>query len=97
MSEPFDHAAERQRQREYAALERESLAAKLDLLKAKGVSRFVDPGGGSIEFFPQQSAEEPSKPEIDADLCRCGHPSYQHVQGLCAMGCKEEKCAGPAT
>jgi hypothetical protein len=71
-----------------------ALAELIDMLRAKGVRRFK---AADLELeLDAPTAASDSKPEVDPDLCRCGHPSYMHVNGLCAQGCDVEACAPPA-
>lgn len=63
-----------------------------DMLRAKGV-KSIDVGGCRMELEPIQAKAEPSKPQVDHDLCDCKCPEYAHVNGLCVNGCEPSKCA----
>lgn len=65
------------------------------VLRAQGV-RVYQAGDVRLELEPH-GTPEPTKTEAqDPDVCRCGHPTYAHVNGLCTMGCDVELCAPPA-
>lgn len=71
------------------------LEALCVVLRAQGV-RVYQSGDVRLELEPH-GTPEPTKPETqDPDVCRCGHPTYAHVNGLCTMGCDVELCAPPA-
>lgn len=67
-----------------------------DMLRAKGVTNF-EGGGIKLEFGApvDTTPHKEAAPAVDLDLCKCGHASYQHVNGLCIVGCTVETCAGP--
>lgn len=72
----------------------------LDLLRLKGVKAYKGPSpDGAIEVELGLSVDniEDAKPGtvVDPDACRCGHPPYAHMNGLCVQGCSVEMCAGP--
>jgi hypothetical protein len=75
------------------------LAELCDLLRSKGVRRYVGQFNSSVcelEFFP---AEPPplkdGPPKKDAEACNCGHPLHHHNNSLCLIGCTPDKCLGP--
>lgn len=71
------------------------LTAAIDMLRARGVSKYTDVAGGGfeLEFFPPQPAElKPEAPQLDTK-CKCGHAPYEHNAGLCILGCDPTKCA----
>jgi len=66
-----------------------------DVLRARGVSKWID-DGKTIEFFPSvDSVPANASQSVDPEMCRCGHPEYHHVNGLCTAGCDAEKCLPP--
>ena len=79
------------------------LAALLDLLKAKGVTRFEGCYGEKSRLVklemsaPIDKAPPDARPGVDPDLCRCGHSNAEHTNGLCLAGCDAESCAPPET
>lgn len=74
------------------------VAALLDLLKVKGVTRFTG-NGVCVEFSPAQlpaasaTATDDKDEQADPDTCRCGHSLTEHSSGLCLHACGVEKCA----
>lgn len=76
------------------------LSKFLDLLRAKGVKVFEGaPWSGAIFVKVELGSIEPeemkSGPTVDPEACRCGHPHFAHVNGLCTAGCEIEQCAPP--
>ncbi len=84
------------------------LAALLDLLSAKGVTHYVGPLTANALSPTVNLYLRPTTPvaagvvtaekeddEPDADLCRCGHALYTHINGLCGDGCDVERCVPP--
>lgn len=80
------------------------LAALLEALKASGVKSFKGELGShpvSIEFWPPKDHMVLASPAIEAlpkllepEVCRCGHLTAEHTDGLCLMACDEEICLG---
>lgn len=87
------------------------LAALLDLLKSKGVSRarlepWNYPPGKEIAYCgvidvtfaaPIDKAPPEEKSGKSPDDCRCGHAHAEHTNGLCIAGCEVEACAPEET
>ena len=83
------------------------LSALLDLLRAKGVTRFEgalvlpeDPTTRIVVDFgpldaPAKPDEKDDSPITDVETCRCGHALYAHINGLCGEGCDVTLCAPP--
>jgi len=77
------------------------LAALLDLLKDKGVTRFEGCYGEKSRLVklemlpPPDKAPREERAGADPDVCRCGHSLAEHNAGLCLAGCEVEKCAPP--
>lgn len=70
----------------------------VDQLRARGVRRYRT---SELEL-ELGATESPSPPEmkpnaVPPDACKCGHPEYAHVNGLCVHGCDVEKCAPEET
>lgn len=71
------------------------LTACMDMLRARGVSKYTDIAGGGfvVEFFPPQPPElKDAAPAVETK-CKCGHATYEHNAGLCILGCDPTKCA----
>lgn len=80
------------------------LSALLDLLKAKGVTRYKGaPANGwtgndiDVTFgaapSEQPDTKTPSSGEPrEPDLCACGHGLHEHQNGLCLRACEPDKC-----
>lgn len=75
------------------------LSALLDMLKAKGVTRYMGPcesfGPIDVTLGPVAPAETPDvkRPSpIEPDTCACGHGLHEHQNGLCLHACEPEKC-----
>lgn len=91
-----DNELERQESARYQKHCREVLSAKLDMLKAKGVQKYVDQEF-TVEFSAPADDTKPAPVAADPDLCRCGHPLFAHAAGLCLIGCNAEKCVDADT
>lgn len=79
------------------AFDLQAISKLCDVLNAKGVRSFKTDGFELVFNEPEDAepaAPEP-KPSVDPDLCRCGHFSHEHMNGLCLKDCAPEKCAGP--
>lgn len=67
----------------------------IDLCRERGVKSF-DCGGLRFELGPPVDTTPAAKPGMDPDVCRCGHPTYQHdASGLCVAGCEPLRCLDP--
>lgn len=81
-----------------------ALGALCDVLRSKGVRLYQAHGvlGSGIDDLRLElepvapGPPDAAKPEADPDVCRCLHPHFAHVNGLCTMGCDVEACAPPA-
>mgnify|MGYP001557757233 FL=1 len=62
-----------------------------DMCRAKGVRVLDVPGSIHLEL-EQVHAPMSTKPAVDPDVCRCGHPEHAHMNGLCIHACEPEKC-----
>lgn len=71
------------------------LTACVDMLRARGVSKYTDVAGGGfiVEFFPPQPDVKGEPIAKHDERCACGHASYEHNAGLCILGCDPTKCA----
>jgi hypothetical protein len=73
------------------------LAALLDLLKAKGVTRFEGCYGEKarlvkLDLSPPADVVKDEKSEPDPERCACGHPMTEHQGGGCLRGCDDKEC-----
>ncbi len=72
------------------------LLAFIDALRAKGVRTFKGPLADShveLELGPPVPVEVKAEKVVEADLCGCGHKTWEHGdRGLCLFGCEPEKC-----
>lgn len=79
------------------------LAALLEALKASGVKSFKGELGShpvTIEFWPPKDHMVLNSPAeglpklMEPEVCRCGHLTAEHTDGLCLMACDEDVCLG---
>jgi hypothetical protein len=71
------------------------LTAAVDMLRARGVSKYTDIAGGGfvVEFFPSLPDVKAEPAAELTEKCACGHALYEHNAGLCIQGCDPIKCA----
>ena len=73
----------------------DEVGALADLLRAKGVRLFKS-DECEMELGPALVPDD-GKPAVpEPDLCKCGHPEYFHINGLCSQGCAAETCSPEA-
>lgn len=71
----------------------ETIGRLADMCRRHGV-KSIDVGGCKMELLPKEDTSAPAAKATDSELCRCGHPMYAHMNGLCTVsgGCDPSKC-----